>query len=105
MRTAFLSVSLSAASKDPDDLKGLEGCVSRFLAATRWRPGKVHHVIGAFKYTQYDFFKRWGMKLIAYQKGVSTDASRDLEMTDWVELASVTDAFVATVAKARAAVA
>ena len=105
MRTIFLSVSLSAASKDPDDQKGLEGCVSRFLAATAWKPGEVRHVIGAFRYTQYDFFKRWGMKLIAYQKGVSTDASRDLEMTEWAELASIADAFVATVAKANGVVA
>lgn len=100
MRTMFLSVSLSAASKDSDDRKGLDGCLKRFLTATAWRPGEVQHVIGAFRYTQYDFFKRWGMKLIAYQKGVSTDSSRDLEMTDWVELASHVDAFTAKLVKA-----
>ena len=105
IRTMFLSVSLSAASRDPDDLKGLEGCLQRFLTATTWRPGEVHHVIGAFRYTQYDFFKRWGMKLIAYQKGVSTDSSRDLEMTDWAEVASIADAFVSVVAKAKGAAA
>jgi menaquinone-dependent protoporphyrinogen oxidase len=98
-RTMFLSVSLSAASKDDDDRKGLDACLNRFLTATSWRPGEVQHVIGAFRYTQYDFFKRWAMKLIAYQKGVSTDASRDLEMTDWIELASVADAFTAKLAK------
>jgi menaquinone-dependent protoporphyrinogen oxidase len=97
MRTVFLPVSLSAASKDDDDVKGLAECIRRFLDETGWKPGATHNVAGAFRYTQYDFFKRWGMKLIAYQKGVSTDASRDLELTDWVALTRVTDGFVATV--------
>ena len=102
MRTAFLPVSLSAASKDTDDVKGLEECIHRFITDTAWKPGEIHNVAGAFRYTQYDFFKRWGMKLIAHQKGVSTDTSRDLELTDWVALTRIADAFVATVEKARA---
>ena len=99
--TAFLPVSLSAASKDADDIKGLEECIRRFTTDTGWKPGEIHNVIGAFKYTQYDFFKRWGMKLIAYQKGVSTDASHDLELTDWLALTQIADAFVAIVERAK----
>jgi menaquinone-dependent protoporphyrinogen oxidase len=102
MRTAFYAVSLAAASKDSTDLTGVEKCVERFLTATSWRPGAVHHVVGAFRYTRYDFFKRWAMKLIAHEKGVSTDTSHDLELTDWIEVASITDAFVAKVANAAA---
>ena len=98
VRTAFLSVSLAAASKDPEDRKGMESCVQRFLTATSWKPGEVHHVVGAFRYTQYDFFKRWGMKLIAREKGITT--SRDLELTDWVGLASLVEGYVAAVMKA-----
>lgn len=105
MRTAFYAVSLAAASRDPADLTGVEKCVERFLMATSWRPGAVHHVVGAFRYTRYDFFKRWAMKLIAHEKGVSTDTSHDLELTDWIEVASITDAFVAEVANARAGIA
>jgi menaquinone-dependent protoporphyrinogen oxidase len=103
MRTLFVSVSLAAASKDDDDLKGLEKCLQRFLTATSWRPGSISHVEGAFRYTRYDFFKRWGMKLIAREKGVSTDTSRDLEMTNWVNVASIVDAFVSSVVKAGSA--
>jgi menaquinone-dependent protoporphyrinogen oxidase len=99
MRTVFLSVSLAAASKDPEDRKGMESCVQRFLTATSWKPGEVHHVIGAFRYTQYDFFKRWGMKLIAREKGIAT--SQDLELTDWIDLASLVDVYVATLMKAK----
>jgi menaquinone-dependent protoporphyrinogen oxidase len=101
MRTAFLSVSLSAASKDPDDIKGIAECVRQFTIDTLWKPGEIHHVAGAFRFTQYDFFKRWGMKLIAYQKGVSTDTSHDQEMTDWIALARTVDEFVAKVAKVK----
>lgn len=101
MLTAFFSVSLAAASTDAADLKGLESCTQRFLTATSWRPQEVQQVVGAFRYTQYDFFKRWGMKLIAAEKGISTDTSHDLELTDWVKLAAVTDEFVTQVAKAR----
>ncbi len=61
----------------------------------------MHHVVGAFRYTQYDFFKRWGMKLIAREKGIST--SRDLELTDWVGLASLVEGYVAAVVKAKTA--
>lgn len=101
LRTAFLSVSLAAASRDPEDRKGMEHCVERFLTATSWKPGEVHHIVGAFRYTQYDFFKRWGMKLIAREKGI--DTAGDLELTDWVQLASLADAFVAVVKKAKSA--
>jgi menaquinone-dependent protoporphyrinogen oxidase len=101
IRTAFLSVSLSAASKDPDDVKGIAECVRQFTTDTLWKPGEIHHVAGAFRFTQYDFFKRWGMKLIAYQKGVSTDVSHDQELTDWMALARIVDEFVAKVAKVK----
>lgn len=101
MRTIFVSVSLAAASKDKEDWDGLEKCLKRFLLATSWRPGHVHHIAGAFRYTRYDFFKRWGMKLIAREKGVSTDTSQDLELTPWVEVAAIVDEFVSSVVKAK----
>ena len=99
--TAFYSVSLGAASKDPADLSGVNKCVERFVTATSWRPGAIHHIVGAFRYTQYDFFKRWAMKAIAYEKGARTDSSHDLELTDWIQVASLTEAFVAAVVKLR----
>ena len=101
MRTLFLPVSLSAASKDADDITGLDKGLQQFGTATGWRPGQIQNVAGAFRFTQYDFFKRWGMKLIAYQKGVSTDTSKDLELTDWPALTRAVADFFATAEKAR----
>jgi len=97
---AFISVSLSAAGDEPEDVEGLKSCVADFLAQARWIPGRIHHVAGAFRFTAYDFFKRWAMKYIAYRKGASTDTSRDHELTDWDDLARFVDAFAADAAAA-----
>ncbi len=91
---AFLSVSLAAASDDEDDAEGIRQCVDAFAQQTGWRPGMIHHVAGAFRYSEYDFFKRWAMKYIAYRKGAPTDTTRDHELTDWADLARFVDSFV-----------
>lgn len=90
---AFLSVSLAAASDDEDDALGLERCVIDFSQQTGWTPRFVHHVAGAFRYTSYDFLKRWAMKYIAHRKGAPTDTSQDHELTDWADLARFIDDF------------
>ncbi len=90
---AFLSVSLAAAG-DEDDTEGLRKCVAGFTDETGWTPRRIHHVAGAFRYTAYDFLKRWAMKYIAYRKGCPTDTSRDYELTDWDDLRRFTDSFV-----------
>lgn len=91
---AFLSVSLAAASQDEDDVEGLKQCLAGFAHQTGWTPERIHHVAGAFRYTSYDFLKRWAMKYIAYRKGAPTDTSRDYELTDWADLAGFVDTFV-----------
>jgi menaquinone-dependent protoporphyrinogen oxidase len=92
--SAFVSVSLAAASQDEDDLQGLERCVADFARQTGWTPRHLHHVAGAFRYTQYDFLKRWALKYIAWRKGASTDTSSDHELTDWDDLARFVATFV-----------
>jgi menaquinone-dependent protoporphyrinogen oxidase len=90
---AFLSVSLAAAGDDEDDIEGLKKCVASFTHETGWTPKRIHHVAGAFRYTSYDFLKRWAMKYIAYRKGAPTDTSRDYELTDWDDLGRFADSF------------
>jgi menaquinone-dependent protoporphyrinogen oxidase len=90
----FLSVSLAAAGTDEDDVKGLAQCVDDFTKRTGWTPATVHHAAGAFLYTQYDFFKRWALKYIAWRKGAPTDTTRDYELTDWDDLTRFADEFV-----------
>ena len=92
--TAFVSVSLSAASDDPEDLADAKACADRLFDETGWTPDLVHHAAGAFRYTRYDFFKRWAMRFIAMQKGAPTDASEDVEYTDWDALERFTGEFI-----------
>lgn len=98
---AFLSVSLAAAGDDQEDVEGLKKCVADFAHETGWTPHCTHHVAGAFRYTAYDFLKRWAMKYIAYRKGGPTDTSRDYELTDWDDLTRFVDSFVKDSAIAR----
>ena len=86
--TLFLPVSLSAAGNDAEDWKGLRAAVDRFLADTGWKPGRIEHVAGAFRFTEYDFFRAWAMRRIASAKGEEVDPTKDKEYTDWVALSA-----------------
>lgn len=96
--TLFLAVSLTAAGHDAEDWAGLDGCMERFRAATGWSPARVEHVAGAFRFSQYDFFKGWAMRWIASQRKVSVAPGEDLELTDWDALGTAVDAFAAGLA-------
>jgi menaquinone-dependent protoporphyrinogen oxidase len=95
MPTLFLSVSLSAAGSDPDDWAGLRKCVAEFETETGWTPGRVEHLAGAFKFTEYDFFRAWAMRRIADQNGEQVEAGKDKEYTDWAALGTVLDSWTA----------
>jgi len=84
--TLFLSVSLAAAGEDADDWKGIRDCVARLAEETGWTPDRVEHVAGAFRFSEYDFFKSWAMRWIAAQKDESVTPGQDKEYTDWAAL-------------------
>lgn len=94
MPTLFLSVSLSAAGSDPEDWRGLRACIDRLVAETGWTPGRVEHVAGAFRFTEYDFFRAWAMRRIAAEKGEAVDPHADKEYTDWARLDAALDAWL-----------
>lgn len=95
MPTIFLAVSLSAAGNDPEDWAGLRRCLAEFEADTGWTPGRVEHVAGAFRFSEYDFFRAWAMRRIADQKGEAIEPGKDKEYTDWAALILTLDAWVA----------
>ena len=98
LSTLFLSVSLSAAGDDPEDWKGLEDCLARFSGETGWTPTRTEHVAGAFRFTEYDFFRAWAMRWIADSKGEELKRDEDKEYTDWAKLGSVLDEWAASLA-------
>lgn len=83
MPTGFMSVSLTALHDEPEYLKELDDITNRFLDKTGWDPTFVEQVAGALRYTKYNFWKKFIMRMIAQKSGGSTDTSRDAEYTDW----------------------
>lgn len=86
MPTLFLAVSLSAAGDDAEDWAGLRKCLDEFHSETGWTPTRSAHVAGAFRFSEYGFFRAWVMKRIAAQKDASVDPHQDREYTDWAAL-------------------
>jgi menaquinone-dependent protoporphyrinogen oxidase len=84
--TLFLAVSLAAAGTDATEHADLDRIAQDFFAKAGWQPTRIAQVAGAFRFTQYDFFKSWAMRWIAAQKGESVDPHADREYTDWTAL-------------------
>lgn len=82
----FLAVSLSAAGTDPTDWEGLQNCVDTFVQQTGWSPDRIEHIAGAFRFTEYDFFRYWAMRWIEFQKDNDATPGEDREYTDWEAL-------------------
>lgn len=97
--SAFVSVSLAAASDDPDERAEAAEFPKKLFVASGWQPAFVHDCAGALRYTEYDFFKQWMMKRIAAKEGGPTDTAKDHEFTDWKALAKFIDGFVAEARK------
>lgn len=93
--SAFLSVSLTAVLDDAQSRRECMAAAEGFTASTAFRPGIVLPVAGALPYTQYDWFRRFAMKMIARQHGGDTDTTRDFEYTDWAALTRFAQEFVA----------
>jgi menaquinone-dependent protoporphyrinogen oxidase len=81
--SAFFSVSLSAASKNRDEVEAVEQLARAFPAAQGWTPDRILSVAGRLAYREYGFLIRMVMKRIARKEGAPTDTSRDYELTDW----------------------
>lgn len=89
--TAFVSVSLAAVHKEHEYRKELEEITEEFLNKTGWNPTFVEQVAGALRYTEYSFWKKFIMRMIAQKSGGSTDTSKDIEYTDWQQVEDLLD--------------
>jgi len=85
----FLMVSLAAAGDDPDEHADLARIAAEFAQNSDWTPSEVVHVAGAFRFTQYDFFKGLAMRWIAHSKGETVTPHTDKEYTDWDALGAL----------------
>lgn len=93
--TAFVSVSLSAGSNDPHVRAEIDECAQHMLHEVGLKPTAILHVAGALRFSQYDFFRRWIMRLAARQMDRSIDPGEDMEYADWDAVAKFADRFLA----------
>jgi len=89
MPSIYLQVSLAAAGDDADDQAELGRIASDFCDGAGWAPQSVYQIAGAFRFTQYDFFRSWTMRYIAAQRGQKVMPNEDTEYTDWQALADL----------------
>lgn len=87
----FVSVSCSAASKNPGEREAARDVAARFLVETGWTPWRFACVAGALAYTRYNVFVRWFMRRIAAKEGGPTDTTRDHDLTDWLAVDRLAD--------------
>ena len=87
----FISVSLSAASRNPVEVRAAERLAAEFADATGWIPWRTAAIAGRLAYTQYNLLVRWMMRRIALKEGASGDTSRDHEYTNWADVVSLAD--------------
>lgn len=101
--SALVSVSLSAASDDPEERAEAARFPKKLEEVAGWAPAFIYNCAGALRYTQYDYFKQWMLKRIAAKEGGPTDTTKDHEFTDWSALADFIDGFIAEAEKSAAA--
>jgi len=80
--TAFFSVSLSAGGPGARPAEAAR-YVHEFLDRTRWQPMASATFGGALRYTRYNPFIKFMMRLIVGHAGGDTDTTHDYEYTDW----------------------
>jgi menaquinone-dependent protoporphyrinogen oxidase len=105
---AFISATIEAAAQPPPDARErpgqFEGDVQMapnpFFAETGWHPTRVKSFAGAISYTQYNFFVRIVLKLLAPRGGAGTDTGRDRPEVTWDALDVFVNEFVREIQEA-----
>jgi menaquinone-dependent protoporphyrinogen oxidase len=89
--SAFLTVSLAAASHDAEDRRALDEIAQGYLHESGWHPDVVLHAAGAIHERDLSLTERYAVHTIVAEKHLPLEASGDTEFTDWPEI----DRFVA----------
>lgn len=97
--SAFFTVCMAINSQEEKSRLQAVQYGEHFLAQTGWQPRLTTTFAGAIKYTRYNFFTRFIMKMISKHEGGSTDTSRDHEYTDWEKVARFAESFMDEISK------
>jgi menaquinone-dependent protoporphyrinogen oxidase len=85
-RSAFFSVSNSAASRESTERSHARRLASTCAAQQGWSPDVIATAGGAIAYPRYGFLVRFMMRRIALSRGLPTDTRRVYEWTDWEQV-------------------
>lgn len=91
--SAFLAVSLSAASHDEAELAAINEISDRYLHEAGWQPDFVEHVAGAVYDRQLNTVERRVLHTIMRQHDTEPDPSGSTVLTDWTRLDEFIGAF------------
>ena len=91
--SAFFSVSITDASKTPEERSKLDSYIQGLFKKTGWHPDTVGRFAGAIPFTRYGFWKRFLMKNNVLLKGAA-DMSHDYEFTDWDQVVKFGNDFI-----------
>jgi menaquinone-dependent protoporphyrinogen oxidase len=92
--SALISLSLHAASGDPEDEEETRAYADALCKEAGWSPKAICYAAGALRFTQYDFFRRFAARAIAKERGITPDEHGDMELTDWRALEAFVDDFL-----------
>ena len=99
----FLSVSLTAAGEITEDWEALHSVLGDLEEATAWRPGRVAHIAGAYRFSEYNLLEAWMMRWIVKGRDPGFDGKSDKEYTDWPALGALIDDWTAGLAAGKEA--
>jgi menaquinone-dependent protoporphyrinogen oxidase len=98
--TAFISVSLGAASRLALARAGARSVTKGMLDRSKWQPSCVLYTGGSLDYPIYTTpIRRW-MRVAAFFFGLPTDVTRRHELTRWDDVVKVVDDVIARVERA-----
>jgi menaquinone-dependent protoporphyrinogen oxidase len=95
--SAFFSVSLSAASSNPEEREAVRRIAQTFAETAHWRPVEIACFAGALAYRKYGWLKRMIMQRIAAREGGPTDTSQDHELTNWDDVERLAETMAARI--------
>jgi menaquinone-dependent protoporphyrinogen oxidase len=100
--SAFFSVCLSIASRDPAEREEAWRIARAFPARFGWRPDAIEVFAGALAFSRYGVLRRWAMTRIARRElGGDVDTAHDTVYTDWEGVDRFAARFVELVAGSR----
>ncbi|QIZ52836.1 menaquinone-dependent protoporphyrinogen IX dehydrogenase [Dickeya zeae] len=90
--SAFFSVNLTARKPEKRSLQ-TNAYTRKFLLRSPWQPDLGAVFAGALRYPRYRWFDRVMIQLIMRMTGGETDSTKEIEYTDWEQVARFAQSF------------